>query len=114
MSGPTAQTPDSPLTSVGPVQCVEIHQTLILRQLPLRAHVFLRVCVCGHTPSAKLGRRRGWGKTGGCGSNLHSKSHQTQVEPLERRVGREDGRRAGAAVESVLIGSHLSSATTES
>lgn len=43
----------------------------------------------------------GWG-----GSNLHSKSPQTQVEASEGG--------GGAAVESVLIGSHLSSARTES
>lgn len=108
MSGPTAQTPDSLLTSGGPAQRVEIHQTLILRQLPLRAHVFLRGCVWTHAIS-QVGSVGGRGRREGVAQTYTLKGGTSRGEGGERRW-----RGAVAAVESVLIGSHPSSARTES
>lgn len=48
---------------------------------PARARVPEGVCVWTHAIS-QVGWAEGVGETGGCGSNLHSKSPQTQVEPL--------------------------------
>lgn len=68
---------------VGPAQCVEIHQTLILRQLPLRARTRL----------AKLGRQKGQGRWVAVAQTYTVKATYAQVDPLDKeqkRVDRED------------------------
>lgn len=94
MSGPTVQTPDLLLMPAGPAQRVEIHQTLIVRQLPPRVHTI------GQVGSAEgTGGGRGWLAVA---QYYTVKATYTQVEPLDKeqkRVDREDSSKRGQALQ---------------